>query len=105
MFGRLVTIRLKVDSAEEFVRINNEKIIPRLRQLAGFQDESLYIASFGSVAIVKTTWTTRAAAESYERLCHAEILTALAKVIEGRPWMEGFEFSSEPSQTTFAKAA
>ena len=32
MFGRLVTIKLKVDSAEELARINQNTIIPLLRK-------------------------------------------------------------------------
>lgn len=105
MFGRLVTITLKADSAEELVRINNNIIVPLLRMQTGFRDESLYIAPCGSQAIAKTTWATKAAAESYDRLCHAEIVRALASVIEGKPMMEGFEFAGATFQEVFAKAA
>lgn len=105
MFGRLVTIRLKVDSAEELVRINNEIIVPLLRTLSGFRDESIYIAPCGSKAIAKTTWITKQDAQKYERFCHSEIFAALANVIEGKPLIEGFEFAGASFQKTLAKAA
>ena len=77
MFGRLVTIKLKVDSAEELVRINNDTIVPLLRKQKGFRDESLHIAPCGSEAIAKTTWMTKEDARSYDRLCSGEIRMAL----------------------------
>ena len=105
MFGRLVTIKLKVDSAEELVRINNDTIVPLLRKQRGFRGESLHIAPCGSEAIAKTTWTTKEDAHSYDRLCSGEIRMALAPVVEGKPMMEGFEFADAAFQKQFAKAA
>lgn len=105
MFGRLVTIKLKVGSAEELVRINNNTIVPFLLKQTGFRDESLYIAPCGSEAIAKTTWTTKADAERYERTFRVEIVTALADVVEGKPMMEGFEFSGVAFENSFVKAA
>jgi hypothetical protein len=105
MFGRLVTIKLKVDAADELVRINKNTILPLLRAQKGFRDESLYIAPCGSKAIAKTTWATKADAESYDRLCRSEILMTLASVVEGKPLMEGFEFAGAAFQKAFSKAA
>ena len=105
MFGRLVTIKLKVDSVDQLLRINKNTIVPLLRAQKGFRDESLYIAPSGLQAIAKTTWATKADAESYGRLCYAEILIALASVVEGRPLMEGFESAGASFQETCAKAA
>ena len=105
MFGRLVTIKLKVDSAEELACINKNTIIPLLRKQNGFRDQSLYIAPCGSEAIAKTSWATKEDADAYDRLWYAEILIALANVVEGRPMMEGFEFAGAAFQKALAKAA
>jgi hypothetical protein len=105
MFGRLVTIKLKVDSAEELARINKNTIVPLLRKQTGFRDESLHIAACGSEAIAKTSWATKEDADSYDRLCYAEIMLALENVVEGRPMVEGFEFAGAAFQRALAKAA
>jgi hypothetical protein len=105
MFGRLVTIKLKVDSVEELARINQNTIIPLLRKQNGFLDESLYISSSGLEAIAKTSWATKEDAEAHDRLWYAEILIVLANVVEGRPMMEGFECAGNPFQKALAKAA
>ncbi|HSB26318.1 MAG TPA: hypothetical protein VLE19_00625 [Pyrinomonadaceae bacterium] len=105
MFGRLVTIKLKVDSVEELARIYQNAIIPLLRKQNGFLDESLHIATCGSEAIAKTSWATKEDAKVYERLWRAEILIALANVVEGRPMMEGFECDGSTFQNALAKAA
>lgn len=105
MFGRLVTIKLKVNSAEELMRINQDTILPLLRKQIGFRDESLHIVPSDLHAIVRTSWTTRAGAQSYDRLWSAEILMTLAKVVEGKPIIEGFEFAGAAFQKAFAKAA
>lgn len=105
MFGRLFTINLKVNSAEELMRINQNTIVPLLHKQSGFRDESLHIAPCGLRAISRTTWTTKAGADTYDRLCRAEILMALATVVEGKPLMEGFEFAGASFQKAFAKAA
>lgn len=105
MFGRLVTIKLKVDSAEELARINKNTIVPLLQKQTGLRHESLHIAPCGSEAIAKTWWATKEDAESYDRVCYAEILIALANVVEGRPMMEGFELAGAAFEKALAKAA
>ena len=54
MFGRLVTIKLKVNSAGELAHINRTTIVPLLHAQEGFRGESLYIAPWGSEAIAKS---------------------------------------------------
>ena len=105
MFGRLVTLKLKLNSDQELARINKNTIVPLLRQQKGLRDESLHIAPCGSEAIAKTSWDTKENVEAYDRLCYPEILIALANVIEGKPMVEGFEFAGAAFQKAFTKAA
>ena len=105
MFGRLVTIKLKVNSAGELARINKTTIVPLLHAQKGFRDESLYIAPWGSEAIAKSSWDTKQDAEAYDRVCYPRILMALARVIDGKPIVETFEFVGSAFQQTLAKAA
>lgn len=105
MFGRLVTLKLKVNSAGELARINKKTIIPLLRKQKGFLDESLYIAPWGSEAIAKTSWHTKEDAEVYDRVCYPEVLLALSSVVEGRPIVESFEFVGAAFKKAAAKAA
>lgn len=105
MFGRLVTIKLKVNSAGELARINKKTIVPLLHEQKGFRDESLYIARWGSEAIAKSSWDTKEDAEAYDRMCYPRILMALSPVIDGKPMVESFEFVGAAFEKSIAKAA
>ncbi len=105
MFGRLVTIKLKADSAEELARINQKTIVPLLHAQKGFRDESLYIAPWGSEAIAKSLWDTKEDAEAYDRMCYPRILMALSRVVDGKPIVETYEFVGSAFPQEIAKAA
>lgn len=105
MFGRLVTIKLKVNSAAELARINQKTIVPLLHAQRGFRDESLYIAPWGSEAIAKSSWDTKEDAEAYDRMCYPRIMMALSLVVDGKPIVETFEFVGSAFEPSMAKAA
>jgi len=105
MFGRLVTIKLRVNSAGELARINKQTIVPLLHEQKGFKDESLYIAPWGSEAIAKSSWDTKEDAEAYDRVCYPRILMALSPVVDGKPIVETFEFVDSAFPAAIAKAA
>ncbi len=105
MFGRLVTIKLKLNSAGELAHINKTTIVPLLHEQNGFRDESLYIAPGGSEAIAKSYWDTKEDAESYDRTCYPRILMVLSPVVDGKPVVETFEFVGSEFQQVIAMAA
>ena len=105
MFGRLVTIKLKVNSAGELARINRTTIVPLLHAQKGFRGESLYIAPWGSEAIAKSWWDTKEDAEAYDRMCYPRILMALSRVVDGKPTVETYEFLGSAFPQAIAKAA
>ena len=101
MFGRHVTMKLKVNSAGELARINDNEIIPLLRKQKGFRDESLFISPGRSEAIANSFWDNKEDAEAYSRTTYPEVLKTLSKVIDGTPTVKTFEFAS----STFHKVA
>jgi len=105
MFGRLVTIKLKVNSAGELARINQKTIVPLLHAQKGLSDESLDIAPWGSEAIAKSSWDTKEDAEADDRMCYPRILMALSPVVDGKPTVETYEFVCSAFQQAIAKAA
>lgn len=105
MLGRLVTMKLKVNSAEELTRINKDEIIPLLRKQKGFRDESLFIAPGGSEAIANSFWETKEDAETYHRTGYREVLKSLSRVVVGTPIVETFEFAESASQKAVARTA
>ena len=105
MFGRLVTIKLKVNLAGELARINRTTIVPLLHAQKGFRGESLYIAPWGSEAIAKSWWDTKEDAEAYDLTCYPRIMMALSPVFDGKPTVETFEFVGSAFPPAMAKAA
>jgi len=105
MFGRHVTMKLKVNSAGELARINDNEIIPLLRKQKGFRDESLFISPGRSEAIANSFWDTKEDAEAYNRAGYPEVLKALSNVVQGTPIVESFEFAESTLQKAAAKTA
>jgi hypothetical protein len=101
MFGRQVTMKLKANSATEFTRITDDKVIPILRRQKGFLHETSFIAPERSEAIANSFWDTREDAEAYNRTGYPEVLKTLLNVIDGAPTVKNFEFAN----STFQKAA
>ncbi len=101
MFGRQVTMKLKVNSAEELTRIADNEIIPILLKQKGFRDETTFIAPERLEAIANSFWDTKEDAETYNGSVYPEVLKTLSNVIEGTPTVKTFEFAN----STFHKAA
>lgn len=104
MFTRIVTIKLKANSAPEFTRLNESNIIPLLRKQNGFRDELTFIAPERSEALVISLWDTKENAEAYNRTGYPEVLKTLSSMVDGTPKVETFELSSSTLHKTAAKA-
>ena len=101
MFTRSVSLRLKPNNVAEFTRTLENEIIPLLRKQKGFQDEITLVASNGTEAVGVSLWDQKGSAEAYSRTTYPEVLTALAKVVEGTPQVQTYEVSN----STFHKIA
>ena len=105
MFGRQVTMRLKLNSATELTRINTNQIIPILIKHKGFRDETFFIAPDRSEAVANTFWDTKEDAEAFNRTGYPEVLRALTTVIDGTPLVKTFELANSTFHMAAAKAA
>src|ERR1700730_1616118 len=105
MFGRHVAMRLKVNSAGELTRINENAIIPLLRKQNGFRNESLHIAPGHREAIANSFWDTREDAEVYHRTSYPQVLKALSNVVEGTAIVESFDVADSAFEKVAAKTA
>ena len=103
MFARLVTMRLKANSAEEFSRLIDNEVLPLLRKQNGFRDEVTFISRGRALGI--SLWDTEEDAVAYKGTGYPEVLKALAKVLKGRPTVETFEVANSTLHKLAAKAA
>jgi len=101
MFARNVSFRLKSNNAAEFTRTVENEILPLLRKQKGFQDEITFVVPGGTEAIGISLWDQKENAEAYNRESYPQVLTALAKVVEGTPKVQ----TCEVSNSTFHKIA
>ncbi len=94
MFARNVSMRLKPNSVGEFTRTFENEILPLLRKQKGFQDELTLVAQGGTEAVGISLWDEKENAETYARGTYPQVLTTLAKVIEGTPRVQPYEVSN-----------
>jgi hypothetical protein len=105
MFARTVTIHLKAASASEFTKTLENQIIPLLRKQKGFQDEITLLGTGGKQALAISFWDLKENADAYGRGTYPQVLTALAKVVEGTPKVETYEVSNSTAHKIAAHIA
>lgn len=98
MYTRNVRIKLKVDSAQEFRRLLEQRMIPLLRTQKGFQDEITLVSPKRNEAIAITFWNNQENAHAYNHVAYLDVLRVLSKVVAGMPIVGTFE--SGPAITT-----
>ena len=103
MFARLVTMKLKANSAEEFSRLIDNEILPLLRKQNGFRDEITFISRGRALGI--SLWDKQEDAVAYKGTGYPEVLKTLSKVLKGRPTVETFEVANSTLHKLAAKAA
>jgi heme-degrading monooxygenase HmoA len=104
MFARNVTLHLKPNSATQFAQTLEKDVLPMLRKQAGFRDEVAFLAPNGTDAVAISFWESKEKAEAYGRTAYSEVLTALAKVVEGTPVLQGYEVSNSTIHKIAARA-
>jgi hypothetical protein len=105
MFARLVTMKLKPNSAEEFSRLIDHEILPLLRKQKGFRDEITFVSRERAKAVGISLWDAKENAVAYKEAGYPEVLKALVKVLSGKPTVETFEVASSTLHKLTAKAA
>jgi heme-degrading monooxygenase HmoA len=94
MFARNVHLQLKPNSAAQFTETLEKDVLPVLRKQEGFKDEVAFLVPNGTEAYAISFWESKEKAEAYGRTAYPEVLTALAKVIEGTPELQGCEVTN-----------
>jgi hypothetical protein len=101
MYARNVTLQLKANSSAEFTRTLENDVLPVMRKQHGFKDEITFVAPDGREALAISLWENKENAESYGRDTYPQVLTTLAKVVEGTPAVDAYQVSN----STFHKIA
>jgi hypothetical protein len=83
MFARKVSIRLKADSAGQFIQKIENEIIPVLRRQKGFLDELTLISPTGKEMYAYSFWESSEDAEKYNRLAFGEVIKSLNGLMDG----------------------
>ena len=105
MFARTVSIHLKANSAAEFTKTIENQILPLLRKQKGFQDEITLLVPDGKQVVAISFWDMKESADAYERGTYPQVLSALAKVVEGTPKVETYEVSNSTAHKIAARIA
>ncbi|HZJ55846.1 MAG TPA: antibiotic biosynthesis monooxygenase [Myxococcaceae bacterium] len=94
MFARNVHLHLKPNSTSQFTETLEKDVLPMLRKQAGFRDEVAFLVPNGTEAYAISFWESKEKAEAYGSTAYPQVLTALAKVIDGTPELQGYEVSN-----------
>jgi hypothetical protein len=73
MFARKVAVRLKSDTAGQFIQKMENEIIPLLRKQKGFLDEVTLISQSGKEIYAYSFWESSEDAERYDRTAFKEV--------------------------------
>ena len=107
MFTRVVEITTKPGTSYEVANTINEKVLPILRQQAGFLDETVLISDSESNRILGLSfWKTKDDAERYHREHYAKVTQILSNLLETPPVVRTFNVhTSTPHKIAAGKAA
>lgn len=83
MFVRKVSMRLRSETASQFIRKMEDEIIPLLRKQKGFLEEMTLLAQSGKEVYAYSFWESSTDAENYEKNEFAQVTGMLSSVIEG----------------------
>ena len=101
MYARNVSLHLKANTAPQFTQTLEKDVLPLLRKQNGFKDEISFVAPDRSEAVAISLWDRKENADKYGRDIYPQVLTSLAKVVEGTPTVHAYEVSN----STFHKIA
>jgi hypothetical protein len=83
MFARKISVRLKSDTAGQFIKKMENEIIPLLRKQRGFLDELTLISQSGKEIYAYSFWESSEDAERYDAGAFKDVTHLLSGLIEG----------------------
>jgi heme-degrading monooxygenase HmoA len=107
MFTRLVEVSSKPEKSREVANTINEKVLPILRQQAGFLDVTILTSEMEPNRVLALSfWKTKEDAERYQREHYEKVTEILSSLIESPPAVRTFTVhTSTPHRITAGKAA
>jgi heme-degrading monooxygenase HmoA len=105
VFTRIVTVRLKPNTAHQFSQTIEKKVLPILRNQKGFRDEVTLISHNEQEAVGLSFWDTREQAEAYNNSKFAEVQRELSNLIEGAPKVQTFDVANSTAHKIAAQSA
>ena len=105
MFARIVTMRLKPNTASEFSQTIEKKILPILRKQKGFRDETTFLATDGKEAVGISFWDSKEQAEAYNNTNYPEVLRELNRMVEGTPRIQTCDVANSTIHNIASRAA
>jgi heme-degrading monooxygenase HmoA len=107
MFTRVVEISSKPGKSQEVANTINEKVLPILRQQAGFLDETILTSDMEPNRVMALSfWKTKEDAERYQREHYAKVTEILSNLMESPPSVRTFNVhTSTPHKIVAGKAA
>jgi heme-degrading monooxygenase HmoA len=91
MFARNVSFHLKSNTLSDYTRTFENEVLPLLRKQKGFKDEITLSNPDSQDVIAISLWENKADAEAYNTNTYPQVLTTLARMIEGTPKVQTFE--------------
>jgi len=105
VFARIVSMRLKPNTASEFSQTIEKRILPILRKQKGFRDEITFIAPGGMEAVGISLWDSREQADAYNSGSYPEVLRELNKLLEETPQVETYDVANSTAHKIAARRA
>ena len=107
MFTRVVEVSTKSGKSHELANTINEKVLPILRQQAGFIDETVLTSDTEPNRVMALSfWKTKEDAERYQREQFAKVTEILSHHLEGALAVRTFNVhTSTPHRIAAGKAA
>ena len=91
MFTRVVEISTKPGKSQAVANTINEKILPILRQQAGFLDETVLTSDMEPNRVLALSfWKRKEDAEQYQREHYARVTEMLSNLMESPPSVRKF---------------
>jgi hypothetical protein len=101
MYARIVSIHLNTNMLSDYTRSFEKEILPVLHKQKGFKDEITFSNPSSLDVVAISLWESKANAEAYNTNTYPEVLKTLARLIDGTPKVQTFEFVT----STFHKVA
>jgi quinol monooxygenase YgiN len=91
MFTRLVEVSTKPGKSQQVANTINDKVLPILRQQAGFLDITVLASEMESNRVLALSfWKTKEDAEHYQREHYAKVIEILSNLLESPPSVRTF---------------